>query len=188
MANSDTPFGFKLVGHTSGSPMNARLTRYSIPASDGTAVFIGDAVKSTGSADTVGVPAVIQAAAGNTIRGVVVAFEPLLTNLETKHRLASTLRYALVCDDPEAIYEVQEDSVGNNLAATDVGDNFEIIVAAGSTVSGLSGMELDSSTAAGATAQLRVLGLVQRADNEIGANAKWLVRINEHELDATAGV
>lgn len=188
MANSDKPFGARLVGHISGSPFNAQIRRYSVPASDGTALFVGDFVKSDGSADADGVPGCIQAAAANTLLGVVVGFEPVPTNLETMHRLASTLRYALVCTDPDAIYEIQEDSVGSNLAATDVGGNADIIVAAGSTVSGISAMELDSSTAVTTTAQLRILGLAQRADNEIGANAKWLVRINEHELDTAAGV
>ena len=184
MANSDRPSGFKLVGHISGSPHNAQIRRYSIPASDGTALFVGDAVKSDGSADADGVPGVIQAAADNGLRGVIVAFEPEPTNLELLYRTASTLRYCLVCDDPDAIFEIQEDGT---IAATDVGGNADIVVGSGSTVSGQLAMELDSSSAVTATAQLRILGLVQRADNEIGTNGKWLVRINEHELDTADG-
>lgn len=188
MANSDTLFGARLIGHLSGSPINAQIRRYSVPASDGTALFVGDFVKSNGTADTDGTPQVIQAAAGNTVRGVVVGFEPLATNLNLTYRTASTQRYVLVCDDPHALFEIQEDSVGGDLAATAVGGNADITVGSGSTTSGLSGMELDSSTAATTAATLRIHGLVQRADNEIGTNAKWIVQIVEHELITSTGV
>lgn len=185
MANPDKPFGARLVGVTGASVYNAQTRLFSIPASDGTAVFVGDFVKSTGSADADGVPGVIQAAAGNIIRGVVLGFLVVPTNLETMHRLASTLRYAMVCEDPDAEYEIQEDGAA---AVTAVGGNADIVVAAGSTVSGLSAMELDSSTATTSTAQLRILQFVQKPDNLIGTNGNWLVKINEHELRTAAGV
>ena len=43
MPNLDTPFGARLVGHTSGSPLNARIRQYT--ATTATAVFPGDFVK-----------------------------------------------------------------------------------------------------------------------------------------------
>lgn len=187
MANADVVKGFVPVKHPSG---HIRTTRYSIQAADGTALFIGDLVKSGGTADADGVPGVIQAAAGNYCRGVIVSFEPLLSSLTTMHRTASTLRYCYVADDPDQVFECQEDGDGGALAITAVGGNAEFIVAAGNATTGLSGMELDSSTAATTnTLSLKVLGFVQRPDNEVGvANAKVLVRINLHELDYTTGV
>jgi len=186
MANSDTVKGLKPIRHRNGAPYNGAANRYYIPASDGTAVYVGDAVKSAGSADADGVPTVAQAAAGDAIRGVVVAVEPE-TNDSTIYRVASTARYVYVADDPDLVFEIQEDSVGGALAATDVGNNADLIVASGSTDTGFSGMELDSSTKATTTAQLRILRLVPRPDNSIGANAKWEVMINEHELSSTTG-
>ena len=73
------------------------------------------------------------------------------------------------------------------MAATDVGNNADIVVGSGSTTTGTSGMELDSSTKNTTSAQLRIVELIQTADNAIGTNAKWLVKINEHELTSTTG-
>ena len=187
MANSDTPRGLTPVRHRNGAPYNGAANLYVIPASDGTAVFIGDAVKSAGSADAEGTPTVARAAAGDAIRGVVVGVLPD-TRESLPYRAASTLRKVLVADDPDLVFEIQEDSVGGALTADECGENADLIVAVGSTLTGRSRMQLDSSTHVATAAQLRILRLVRRADNEIGANAKWEVAINEHELAQTAGV
>lgn len=184
MANADVVKGAKPVYHPSGR-IPTRV--YNIPSSDGTATFVGDFVKSHGSADSNGVPTVIQAAATDTIRGVIVHFIPNPDALGTNYRLASTARYCVVADDPQTVFEIQEDADGGALAATDVGLNADIVVGSGNTTTGLSGMELDTSDKKSATAQLRILGFVQRPDNVIGANAKVLVKINEHELSSTTG-
>jgi len=176
MANVDIVKGAVAVKHPSG---NLRTSRYAIPANNSTAVYMGDFVKSEGSATTDGVPHVIQAAAGNLLRGVVVGFEPDHSDLTKMYRVGSTLRYCQVADDPATVFEIQADG---STAADDVGENADIVVASGNTTSGNSGMELQSSSHVTSTAQLRILGFVQRPDNEIGANAKLLVRINEHEL------
>jgi hypothetical protein len=56
----------------------------------------------------------------------------------------------------------------------------------------MSGVELDSSTAATtATLQVKIIRLDQRPDNEIGTNADWIVKINNHQHGShtgTAGV
>ncbi|WP_456442282.1 hypothetical protein, partial [Psychroserpens sp.] len=73
MANLDRPAGFKPVKNLNGSPWNGKANVYYIPSTDDTAIFIGDAVKSAGSADATGMyPTVAQAAAGDTIRGVII--------------------------------------------------------------------------------------------------------------------
>jgi len=57
------------------------------------------------------------------------------------------------------------------------------------TATGYSGFQLDTSTKATTnTLQLRILGFVQRANNEIGANAKVLVGINLHQSRNTTGI
>jgi hypothetical protein len=185
MANEDRPTGLSPTGTIGGTPYSAKVRRYAVPATDGTALYVGDAVVSTGSANADGVPYVIQAAAANILRGVVVGFEPDPTNLELKYRLASTERIAMVCDDPMAEFEIQENGA---IAVTAVGGNAELVVAAGSATSGLSGMELASSSAITGAAQLRIIQLVQRPNNEVGTNGKWVVKINEHELLTAAGV
>jgi hypothetical protein len=187
MANADVPAGLRPIRHRNGAPYNGAVNIYYVPSSDSTAIFIGDAVKSAGSADANGVPSVAQVAAGNAVRGVVVGVVPV-THESLTYRAASTERYLLVADDPDLVFEVQEDSAGGALAVTDVGENADIVVGSGDTFTGKSAMELDSSSHTASTAQLRILRLVNRADNEIGTNAKWEVMINEHELASTAGV
>lgn len=190
MANVDSAFGLIPVCDFGGAPYSGQANRYFIPATDGTATFVGDAVKLAGSADSDGVPTIAQAAAGDTICGVVVAFDPVEGagadgRDSTIHRAASTARYAWVADDPGLLFLVQEDSDGGALAAADVGNNADLIVGTGSATTGRSAMEIDSSTKATTTAQVRVVRLWNAPDNEIGTNARWLVRIVEH-LNATA--
>jgi len=196
MANSDTPFGLKPVRYLNGSPWNGQFRVYYVPSTDSTAIFKGDAVKqaSTGADSTGKYAAVTQATAGDAIRGVVIGFGSTPyqmycpTDLENKYRAASTAMYLAVVDDPNVVFEVQEDSVGNSCPATDVGFNANLVVGSGSTSTGVSGMELDSSSAAStATLQLKIMGLVDREDNELGDNAKWEVIINNHQLKGYTG-
>lgn len=187
MANVDSPFGMKPVRYVSGAPYNGAANRYFVPAGDGAALFLGSPVKLTGTATSRGVAHVTAAAAGDTLTGVVVGVEPVTAD-STVYREASTARYVLVADDPDLLFEVQEDSVGGALAAADVGLNADLIIGAGNTNTGISGVEIDSSSKVSTTAQVRIIGLADREDNEIGTNANWLVRIVEHRSTDVAGV
>jgi hypothetical protein len=195
MANLDTPFGFKPVGHLLGVPWSAKIRTYYVPATDATAMFKGDAVKSAGSADATGkFPTVAQAAATNVIRGVIVGFgdNPHVgihpDNPTRDYRPASTAMYVFVVDDPFVIFEIQEDSVGNAIDADMVGLSTDITVGTGSTSTGKSAMELDSSDTATALGQCKILRLVDREDNVLGNHAKWEVLIVEHEMLAATDV
>lgn len=167
---SNTGFGLRLVGRIGGG--EARIREYYVPASDSTALFQGDVVKLTASAGTLDpnneVLGITRAATGDKLLGVIVGFKPDASLPYTaQYRAASTARYVEVCDDPEAIYEVMEDGVGGTVTAAQIGqmDNFNIIVAAGSTVTGLSGTMLDSSTAAQTAADLKVVGVRRDPSN-----------------------
>lgn len=189
MANSNAPTGFRPVKYRSGAPYNGAANMYYVPASDGTALYIGDPVIIAGSADANGVATVTRATAagGNSLTGTVVGIVPSPT-ITTKYRPASTAAYVLVADDPNLLFECQEDAVGGALAAVDVGLNADMIAGSGSTVTGLSGFQLDTSTkATTATLQWRIEGFAPRPDNEIGANAKVLVRINLPTTTGAAG-
>lgn len=195
MANTDSPFGLIPKMYLNGASWNGKYNVYYVPATDGTAIFKGDAVKLAGSASPDGIyPTVTQAAAADTtIVGVAIGFGTRpdlmfdIDNLSRNYRPASTAMYVAVVDDPDVIFEVQEDSDGGALTANDVGNNADIVVGAGNTTTGQSGMEIDSSDKKTATAQLRILRLSNRSDNELGVNAKWLVLINEHVFKSTVG-
>lgn len=194
MANLDIPAGLKPVKHLNGSPWNGQANVYYVPATDSVAIFKGDAVKSAGSADASGkYPTVSQCAAGEAIRGIVIGFGEMPqiminpTNPDRVNRPASTAMYVLVIDDPSVIFEIQEDSDAAALSAADVGLSADLIVGSGSTVTGKSGMELDSSSAAAAAATCKILRAVNREDNALGDHCKWEVLIAEHEMNLATG-
>jgi hypothetical protein len=193
MANVDRPNGLRPVGTGLGAPWNGKVNMYVVESANDTAIFVGDLVKLNGTAgeagetsfglDVEGMPEIIQAAAGNKAVGVVVGFLPNQDNLMQKHCPSETRRVALVSDDPNTVYEIQEVSGGTALTSAAVGLNVDVVVAAGNTVTGNSGMELDNSTeAADAALNFQILGLVKRVDNAIGEHAKWLVKVSDHEF------
>lgn len=184
--------GLRPVRYKSGAPYNGAANAYYVPASDSTALFVGDPVIIAGSGDVEGVSSVTRAAAGDRITGVVVGFttNPNDTTdgaIETGYRAASTEAYVLVADDPTLLFEAQEDAVGGALAAADIGLNVDLVAAAGSTVTKRSGYLLDSSTKATTTAQLRIVGFSQRVNNVIGSDPLVLVSIVETTQTPAAG-
>ena len=197
MANVNKPSGFTPVRYLNGSPWNGAANIYSIAASYGTELAIGDPVISSGTADTNGVPGIALAAATGAIRGVIIGlgrYEGLVanpSNLDTTKRPASdpNVWYALVVDDPAVVFEIQEKSNTVQLAATEVGLNtVPILAAAGTYCSGwLLASTTDATAATTATLPLRLLGLSRKSGNAFGAYAKWLVKINVHELGTGTG-
>jgi len=160
---------------------------------DGTAIGIGDPVLALGTGTTNADGTVTKdvkiAATTDVIEGVVVAVLPD-TRDSLLYRAANTARRLLVCDDPDALFEIQEVSGGTPLTADDIGLNASIAVGSPSTVTGKSGATLDNTTEAGTnTLALKLVEFVNRPDNAIGDSAKWLVRINRHRyVDQVAGV
>ena len=195
MANVNSPFGLRPVGYFNGSPWNGKANWYYIPVGNASSIFIGDLVTMDGTATADGKYPTIKrtAAADITIVGVVIGFAktPELgfdIDVPTRNYCPlSTAMYALVVDDPNVIFEVQEDSVAGSIPVTAVGNNADIVATAGSTTTGLSGMVLDSSDVVTTAQQLRILRLADRPDNALGNYAKWLVMINEHIYRTTVG-
>jgi hypothetical protein len=189
MANLDRPSGLKPIKNLNGSPWNGKANVYYIPATDTDAMFIGDIVKLAGSADASGkYPSIAKSDAGDVTNvGVIIGFglQPQVMgnpdNPNMKYRVASTAMYALVVDDPFVIFEVQEDSDGNTITADMVGLAANFVDGGGSTTTGLSGIEIDSSDTGTDTAgNLRILRAVNREDNVLGEHCKWEVLLAEH--------
>lgn len=192
MANVDSPFGLRPVRYMSGAPYNGAVNIYATAAGDGTALLIGDPVKLAGTAQTIdGViyQDITRAATSNVVLGSVVAVLPV-TRDSTIYRAASTQRLVAVADDPNLLFEIQEVSGGTALTADDMGLNADFVVAAGSTTTGLSGVELNNATEATTnTLDLQIVSFANRPGNEIGEHAKWLVRINRHQrANQVAGI
>jgi hypothetical protein len=191
MANTNVATGFKPVREAGSGVHNGGLNMYFHAAADGTALYIGDPVIKSSTADPSGTaPSVIRATASAAITGVVCGFVPDGVVDVAGYGAASTAYYVLVDDDPDTLFEIQEDSVGGALAITDIGLNADFIVAAGSAYTKRSGVMLDTSTkATTAGLPLKIEGLVPRPGNDIGATAKVLVKINLHtEASGAAGI
>lgn len=209
MANTSKIRGFLPMKHVNGSPYNGQSNIYFIPSSDNTAVFVGDPVKLATGANAQGVAQVTKATAGAAVLGVVIGvintkFDPVAgrmsagsVSLDTPvYRPASVGQYVLVCDAPDVIYEVEAVTGSNasySFLSADVGKNADLATVAGDTNTGTSGAALNMATkATTATLQFKIMGVVQRPDNELTGNAtKVLVKINNAQLSAgtgTAGV
>lgn len=197
MANPDTPFGLKPIRHRNGAPYNGAVNPYYKPAGYATAVFVGDAVLKTGTSNTAEASApgagkfnigtlpeinVITVGDANWITGVVVGFGANPDDLSKVHSPASTEAIVWVCDDPDVIYEVQADGA---IPAASISLNAVLIAThSGSTTTGLSGMELDTTSdapAADASNQLLIMRAVNREDNDTTlTHAKVEVLISLH--------
>ena len=99
---------------------------------------------------------------------------------------------AFVVDDPNALFEVQSAATGS-VVQTVVGNNADIVYTAGSTITGISAVEISGTTAA-TSAQLRIVGVSTDPDNSTlgtgsaSANVNLIVKINEHFYAQTTGV
>lgn len=197
MANTDIPNGLTPVRYQGSACNTGAANLYYIPATDNTAVYVGGLVKLAGSADAEGVPSVTgNVATSNVVVGVVASFDPVLGagangRDSTVYRAASTERYVYVFDDPNMLFEVQDDASAT-LAATNVGMVADLTgLTSGSTSTGRSAIEISATTATATgdgTEDVLIMGLVRRPDNEIGDHAKWIVRLNNHAyVDGNTG-
>lgn len=196
MANVNKVNGFRPVSTLTGAAWNGQITRYVSVTGDSTILAVGDLVKldgATGVGEYAGIRGVTRAAAGDAVVGAVVGFDVNPANLDTPQvRAASTARYVYVVDDPNALFVAQEDGDTTPIAMASVGLNANIIVAAASTITGASGMQIDSSTASTtATLPLKLIAPLAVSDNELTTSGqsytRWVVKINNHQLASSTG-
>jgi hypothetical protein len=181
-----TGFGLKAVRKIDGGEL--RVRPYVCAATEGSVIGIGEVVELDGAIDSSSQLATIKlATAGNALLGAVVGFQADPTLPYTgDYRPASTRRIALVCDDPDAIFQVQEDAVGGSVSAANiaVSANADIIVSAATSTTRVSGTMLDSSTATTSSANLKIVGVLRDDVNTAAQSggAVLEVMIFEHAL------
>lgn len=191
MANTSGAFGLRPVRHIDGSPWNGNVIKCYISSSYATALFVGDPVllsPTLAEKDTTGMHPTINKSAGTAgtiVRGVIVSFEPNKDDLSKIYNPASTEAYAYVCMDPSVVYEIRGDG-GGTLTKVVPGQNAVMIATTtGSTVTGLSGMNLDEgTTTAPNTTQnftLHILNIKNTTDNALGDDAMYEVLLNTCE-------
>ena len=194
MANKDAPFGFRPTKMLGGAPFNGGQTEYGIASTYNTNIFSGDAVElHTDGTVTI-------AAAGQT--NILGVFNGCFYTDSTgapnwsKYWPASTTStdaVAFVVDDPNVLFEAQEDStdIGASWPANRGSNANFVSTHAGSTKTGRSKQELDSDNITAATANFRIVELSKDPDNSdtASANCNFLVRLNEGlYYDNAAGI
>lgn len=201
MPNLNAPSGLSPVMYRNGNFYNGQARLYAVAATDTNPYYIGDVVKmdATNFADTSGIPYVTRATAGATVRGVVMAVGTALPYgyqggpYVNPNDLTKTYRptgaqavnyYLAVCDDPDVIFEIQEDTTSTPGLASAVTKNANFTAANPATGVFVSGFTLNSNTfATTATLNLKVMQAVQRPDNTpYTAYQRWLVTLNNHDF------
>jgi hypothetical protein len=203
--NANTPFGLKPLQHLNGSPWNGKTQLCYVSASYATALFVGDPVDlDTADSDkeaAIRSLTVIKAAIAGPCLGVIVGIPQELVpvpmfsgaggsapNLNLNYLPASTGGFVYVTmDQGDIVYEVQGD--GYAVPSLNwIGWNADLIFTlAGSTVTGLSGVQMDTGTTnAPATTNTfgwHIIGTARRPDNDVTLKyAKFLVTNNNIRL------
>lgn len=174
MANTDAAFGMRPIGMIGGAPFSGGQSRYRIAANYGTAIFQGDMVAQVtggtvevhadgGTVPIVGVFNGCRFTDPTTGKETFSNFYPASTN-------ASDIE-AFIIDDPDVIYEIQADAA---FPVADLFGNFDIVyTSAGSTVTGISGAELDVTTGATNTnLPIKAIDISQDPENsDVGSDA-----------------
>jgi hypothetical protein len=178
MSTTSQPFGLRPAFSPSGA---LRPTAYSIASGYSANILQSQPVK-------IGTNGTIEAAAiGDRFIGTFQGVE--FTDSDGRRRvsnkwtasLAATEIVAYVTLDPTIVYEIQ---ANGSIAVTDIGKQADYTtITAGSTVTGLSAMMLDTATLTDTgNAALRIIGLSPGPDNAFGDNFTIVeVQVAEHQ-------
>ena len=195
MANVSEKFGLRPYRKLDGTPLVGAQNRYTIASGYATAIYQGDMVEPLTSGN-------IQKHGANTSDAVVGVFNGCFYTADSgkptwsKYWPASTSAtdaVAFVIDDPNVLFEAQEDStdIGASWPANRGSNANFVSTHAGSTKTGRSKQELDSDNITAATANFRIVELSKDPDNSdtASANCNFLVRVNEGlYYDNAAGI
>jgi hypothetical protein len=188
MANNDKAFGLRPLGNLAGTGAQKQYG-YEIADNQAGAIFQGDLVVLKDGYILQFNPATHTAAVGvfngcfyndpTTQKPTWKNYYPGSINITQGKIVADVL------DDPSQMFIIQNDGTS---AATNYGLNADVVVGTGNTTTGLSAIELDTSTIATTAAlNLKIIGLWDVPNNAVGANAVVVVKINEHSY-GSAGV
>ena len=179
MANQDAAFGLRPIGRIGGTPYTGGQSRYRIASNYGTAIFQGDMVM-----QVTGGGIEIHADAGTVpIVGVFngCRYTDPTTGKETFSNFypASTAAAdieAFIIDDPMVIFEIQ---AAIAFPVADLLGNFDVVyTTAGSTVTGISGAELQVTDGGTSTAlPLKAIDISRDPENSDVASAHTNVQV-----------
>ena len=168
MANKDAAFGLKPVKMMGGAPYSGGQSRYRIASNYGTKIFQGDTVKQVtgGTIERVGASSTVPIV--GVFNGVQytdpTTGEQVYKNYYPASIVASDI-IAFVIDDPNVVFEIQCNAA---FPIADLLGNFDIVyTSSGSTVTGISGAELNvSDGATTATLSVKAIDITEDPDND----------------------
>ena len=184
MANPSGGYGFAPIGNVNGGPYNGETIRVHALTSLTTAIFVGDVVEYTGAGTTDGYAVVTPTAATDAPWGVITGIEAIPTNLEANnYRPGGTAAYLRMAPVDGTLFKVRMNGAGTANEAL-IGSTTIYVVAAGSTVTGFSGILLSATDAGTSVAdEVRIVGMVNRADNDISiADPEAVVMFNASQV------
>jgi len=188
MANIDKAFGLRPQGNLSATGGQKQFS-YEIADNQAGAIFQGDLVTVYDGFLVQFNPATHTAAVGvfNGCNYVdPTTGKPTFSNYYPGSvNITQGVISAEVLDDPNQLFTIQADE---DIVQADIGKNADVVVGTGNSTTGVSAMELDSSTVANTAAlNLKIVGFYPLPGNATGTNAVVVVKINEH-LYGSAGV
>ena len=186
MANVDKAFGLRPLGNLSATGAQKQYG-YEIADSQAGAIYQGDLVTIVNGYVVKFAPATHAAALGvfngcfyidpTTGKPTWKNYYPGSVNITEGEIVADVL------DDPSQLFIIQADE---DIVKADIGKNADVVGTGGSTTTGVSSMELDSSTIADTAAlNLKIVGLCNVPGNAFGDFAVVVVKINEHLYGST---
>ena len=186
MANVDKAFGLKPLGNLSATGAQKQYG-YNIDDNQAGAIFQGDLVTIVNGSVVKFLPATHAAALGvfNGCNYVdPTTGKPIFSNYYPGSvNITQGVIQADVIDDPNQLFIIQADA---SVVQANIGKNADIIGTGGSTTTGVSTMELNSNTIADTAAlNLKIVGFYNVPNNEPGAFAVVVVKINEHLYGST---
>ena len=190
MANIDSAFGLIPIAKVGQNPNNGGLTKYSIADNQSTAIFTGDPVtyKNDGTVDV----ADNTKALCGVFRGCFYTDPSTSKPTWRPYFPASTSpgdAVGFIVDDPQQSFICQQDSDSVNLVAANLNENVNFVFGAGNTTTGVSGVEIDSSSKnTTATHQARLISFWDTPSNDSTANnSVFVIKINNHQLMGGTG-
>jgi len=183
MANVDKAFGLRPLGNLSATGAQKQYS-YVIGDNQAGAIYQGDLVTLVGGflvryisgthATAVGVFNGCNYIDPTTGKPTFKNFYPGSVNITSGQILAE------VIDDPNQLFLIQADE---DIVQADIGQNAPIAYTAGSNITGISAMELDSSLISTTnTLVLKIVGLYNAPSNQLAENfAQVVVKINAHQ-------
>ena len=189
MSATSAPRGLKPIGLLGGMPFAGSTREYLIKSGYSTAIFNGDVVGLADTANSTDDGFLVREAAASEVNPIGVFLgvsytEPSTGQLTFKQYypggIAASDIKAVVSVNPFTLYEVQADGA---IAQTQLGMTADLVqTAAGNTITGNSGLQLDASTASVGGEMFKIIDFVDRVGSTIGdAKTDVIVMMNQTE-------